>query len=176
MMKRLLLVALLPALAACQTVQTTKPGVVGVDRPQSMMISSAEMNAHAEAAYQQEVGGAAKKGQVNRDPAQVERVRRIAQRLIPQTAAFRADAPAWKWETNVISAKEVNAWCMPGGKIAVYTGLIERLQPTDDGCGRHGACARGARTRPRTRLPTQAQGILSPLQASPAACRKAPWT
>jgi predicted Zn-dependent protease len=59
-------------------------------------------------------------------------VRRIAQRLIPQTAAFRADAPAWKWETNVISAKEVNAWCMPGGKIAVYTGLIERLQPTDD--------------------------------------------
>jgi len=132
MMKRLLLVALLSALAACQTVQTTKPGLVGVERTQSMMISSAEMNAHAEAAYQQEVGGAAKKGQVNRDPAQVERVRRIAQRLITQTGAFRPDAPAWKWETNVISAKEVNAWCMPGGKIAVYTGLIERLQPTDD--------------------------------------------
>jgi len=132
MMKRLLLVALLSALAACQTVQTTKPGLVGVERTQSMMISSAEMNAHAESAYQQEVGGAAKKGQVNREPAQVERVRRIAQRLISQTAAFRTDAPTWKWETNVISAKEVNAWCMPGGKIAVYTGLIERLQPTDD--------------------------------------------
>jgi len=132
MMKRLLLLASLCALAACQTVQTTTPGLVGVNRPQSMMISSAEVNASAEAAYQQQVGGAAKKGQVNRDPAQVERVRRIAQRLISQTGAFRPDAPAWKWETNVISAKEVNAWCMPGGKIAVYTGLIERLQPTDE--------------------------------------------
>jgi predicted Zn-dependent protease len=97
-----------------------------------MLISSAEINASAEKAYQQQVGGAAKKGQVNRDPAQVERVRRISQRLVSQTAAFRADAPGWKWETNVIAAKEVNAWCMPGGKIAVYTGLIDRLQPTDD--------------------------------------------
>ncbi|HET9735736.1 MAG TPA: M48 family metallopeptidase [Burkholderiales bacterium] len=132
MRKFLVGAASLCLLAACQTVQTTKPGVVGVDRSQSMLISSAEINASAEKAYQQQVGGAAKKGQVNQDPAQVARVRRISQRLVPQTAAFRADAPGWKWETNVITAKEVNAWCMPGGKIAVYTGLIERLQPTDD--------------------------------------------
>jgi predicted Zn-dependent protease len=132
MRKILLAIAAAGVLAACQTVQTTQPGVVGVQRTQQMLISSAEMNASAEKAYQQQVGTAAKKGQVNRDPAQVERVRRIAQRLIPQTAAFRSDAPGWKWETNVITAKEVNAWCMPGGKIAVYTGLIERLQATDD--------------------------------------------
>jgi predicted Zn-dependent protease len=132
MLRILLVLAAVCVLAACQTVQTTKPGVVGVERTQQMMVSSAEINASAEKAYQQQVGGAAQKGQVNRDPAQVERVRRIAQRLIPQTAAFRADAPSWKWETNVITAKEVNAWCMPGGKIAVYTGLIERVQPTDD--------------------------------------------
>jgi predicted Zn-dependent protease len=132
MIRRLLVLAALCALAACQSVQTTRPGVVGVDRTQQMLISSAEINASAEKAYQKEVGGAAKKSQVNRDAAQVARVRRIAQRLIPQTAAFRTDAPAWKWETNVITAKEVNAWCMPGGKIAVYTGLIDRLQPTDD--------------------------------------------
>jgi predicted Zn-dependent protease len=132
MLRNLLLAVSACALAACQTVQTTKPGAVGVERAQQMLISSAEINASAEKAYQQQVGGAAKKGQVNQNPAQAERVRRIAQRLIPQTAAFRADAPGWKWETNVITAKEVNAWCMPGGKIAVYTGLIDRLQPTDD--------------------------------------------
>jgi predicted Zn-dependent protease len=132
MLRILLALVSAGALAACQTVQTTQPGVVGVQRSQQMLISSAEINASAEKAYQQQVGGAAKKGQVNRDPAQVERVRRISQRLVSQTAAFRADAPGWKWETNVITAKEVNAWCMPGGKIAVYTGLIDRLQPTDD--------------------------------------------
>lgn len=132
MFRMLLVLVSVGALAACQTVQTTQPGVVGVQRTQQMLVSSAEINASAEKAYQQEVSGAAKKGQVNRDAAQVERVRRISQRLIPQTAAFRADAPGWKWETNVITAKEVNAWCMPGGKMAVYSGLIERLQPTDD--------------------------------------------
>ena len=125
MIHRCLLIASLSALAACQTVQTTTPGAVGVDRQQSMMVSSEEVNASAAKAYQQVVTGAAQKGQVNRDAAQVARVRAIAQRLIPVTGTFRPDAPGWKWETNVISSKEVNAWCMPGGK-------IERLQPTDD--------------------------------------------
>lgn len=132
MILRSLLIASLSVLAACQTVQTTKPGTVGVDRPQSMLVSSAEVNASAAKAYQQLVTGAAKKGQVNQDAAQVGRVRRIAQRLIPHTGAFRPDAPGWAWETNVISSKDVNAWCMPGGKIAVYTGLIDGLKPSDE--------------------------------------------
>ena len=131
MILRILLIASLSALSACQSVQTTQPGAVGVDRKQSMMVSSEEVNAGAAKAYQQLVAGEAKKGLVNRDPAQLERVRRIAQRLIQQTGAFRPDAPGWAWETNVLTSKDVNAWCMPGGKIAVYTGLLERLQPTD---------------------------------------------
>src|SRR5690606_7917719 len=45
--------------------------------------------------------------------------------------AFRADAPAWNWEVHVINADEVNAWCMPGGKIAVYSGLLKRIAPSD---------------------------------------------
>jgi predicted Zn-dependent protease len=128
----LLPVLLAGALAACQTVQTTKPGAVGVERQQSMLLSSGQVNKSAAQAYQQEMQKAAAKNALNRDAAQTARVRAIAQRLIPATATFRPDAPQWAWEVNVISSGEVNAWCMPGGKMAVYTGLIEKLKVTDD--------------------------------------------
>ena len=129
---RLLLVLIAALAAACQSVQTTKPGAVGVERQQSMLVSSGTINRSAENAYRQTLAQAQKKGVLNTDAALLARVRAISQRLIPQTAAFRADAPGWKWETNVIGSKEVNAWCMPGGKIAVYTGLAQRLQASDD--------------------------------------------
>src|SRR5712691_355808 len=122
------------ALAACQTVQTTEGGVVGVERRQTMssLISASQIDRSAAQAYSQVVSEAGKKNQLNRDSAQVARVRGVANRLIPSTAAFRADAPRWNWEVNVVSSDEVNAWCMPGGKIAVYTGLLTKLNPTDD--------------------------------------------
>ena len=119
-------------LASCETVQTTQPGAVGVERKQSMLLSSAQVDKSAALAYQQEMKKAASKKALNRDAAQVARVRVIALRLIPGTAAFRPDAPKWAWETNVISSNDVNAWCMPGGRMAVYTGLIEKLKVTDD--------------------------------------------
>ena len=62
----------------------------------------------------------------------LKRVQAITQRLIPPTAVFRPDAAKWPWEVHVISVDEVNAWCMPGGKMAMYTGLIQKLSATDD--------------------------------------------
>ncbi len=131
MLKRTFL-PLLVLVAGCQSVNTTQPGAVGVDRKQNMMVSSESINRSAVKAYAQVLADAQKKGQLNRDAMQLERVRAIAGRLTPQTGAFRADTPGWRWEVNVITSKEVNAWCMPGGKIAFYTGLIEKLHATDD--------------------------------------------
>jgi predicted Zn-dependent protease len=116
--------------AGCST--TTEQGTVGVERRQLLLVSSAEMDQAAAAQYRSVLNEQTLKGNVNKDPQQVERVRGIAGRLIPQTPIFRKDALSWKWEVNVLTSSEVNAWCMPGGKIAVYTGIIEKLEMTDD--------------------------------------------
>jgi predicted Zn-dependent protease len=131
-LRAMLLAAILPALFACETVNTTQGGAIGISRPQTMLISSQEMVQAATTEYAQLIAQAGQKGQLNHNPEQAARIRRIADRLIPQTQVFRPDARAWNWEVNVLSSQEVNAWCMPGGKIAVYTGLIDKLQPSDD--------------------------------------------
>ena len=118
--------------AGCETVQTTQPGAVGVSRQQHMAISEQEFNQGAAKSYAQLMQQARAKGVLNRDGAQLARVRAVAGRLIPATGVFRPDALKWSWETNVLSTDEVNAWCMPGGKIAVYTGLLQKLNLTDD--------------------------------------------
>jgi predicted Zn-dependent protease len=131
---RVVPIAALTLLAACETVQTTDAGAVGVTREQRVttMVSSKEIEQQASQEYAQLLAEAQKKGLLNRDAQQVARVRTITQRLIPQVAVFRKDALQWKWESNVLTSKDVNAWCMPGGKMAVYSGLIERLNATDD--------------------------------------------
>ncbi|MFT4171634.1 MAG: M48 family metallopeptidase [Rhodocyclaceae bacterium] len=126
--------ALVWGLVACQTVQTTQPGTVGVDRKQTVspLINRNELTQTAALEYRQTLQQAGKKGALDQNKAMTERVQRIANRLIPQVAVFRPDAQQWKWETHVITSNELNAWCMPGGKIAVYSGLIEKLKLTDD--------------------------------------------
>lgn len=110
---------------------TTKKSSVGVDRQQIMTVSSSEMKKGAVKAYSQVLAEAKKKGNLNPSKKQLKLVRNIANRLTPHTKFFRKDAPKWKWEVNVIKSKQLNAWCMPGGKIAFYTGIIEKLNLTD---------------------------------------------
>ena len=96
------------------------------------LVTSEEVERQASQQYAQVLAQAKQKGLLNQNPQQVRRVRTVAERLIAQVDVFREDAVNWKWEINLLTSKDVNAWCMPGGKIAVYTGLLERLQLTDD--------------------------------------------
>ena len=130
---RIVPVLLFLSLAAggCVQTNTTAGGAVGVEREQTMLVSAAEVNKSADVAYRKTLQQAQSAGRLNRDPAVVQRVRGIASRLTAAAGAFRPDAPGWRWEVNVITSNELNAWCMPGGKIAVYTGIVERLDLTD---------------------------------------------
>ena len=119
------------ATGGCETVKTTSAGAVGVDRKQQMLVSSAEVEQGAASAYEAELKAAREKGVLNTDKAQLTRVTTIAKRIVAATPAFRADATAWNWQFNVQKTKELNAYCMPGGRIMVYSGLIESLDTTD---------------------------------------------
>lgn len=105
---------------------------MGVDRQQRMAVSAQEIEQVSSKQYAEVLAEQRQKGLLNRNSAQVQRVRAISERLIQQTGVFRPDARRWNWEVNVLTAPDINAWCMPGGKIAVYTGLMEKLGLSDD--------------------------------------------
>jgi predicted Zn-dependent protease len=67
-----------------------------------------------------------------RNDPQVRRLHAIAQRIIPFALRWNERAPQWKWEVSVFQSKQINAFCMPGGKIAFYTGILNTLDLTDD--------------------------------------------
>ena len=60
------------------------------------------------------------------------RLRAIAQRLIPYTDEWNPRARGWRWEVNLIGSKQINAFCMPGGKIAFFYGILDQLKLNDD--------------------------------------------
>lgn len=121
---------LLLALVGCAS--TTSGGVSGTDRKQLLLVSSEELDQLAAQSYAKLKAESNAKGVLNQDGAMLQQVRAIAARLEPQTVVFRPDAPKWKWEVNVITSNEINAFCMPGGKIMVYSGLIKQLNLSDD--------------------------------------------
>lgn len=105
---------------------------VEVQRPRFLILPEAVANQTSAQQYAQLLSGARQQGALNRDAAQTRRVREIAQRLIPHGERFNPGIRSWRWEANLLDSPEINAFAMPGGKIAVYSGLIDKLALSDD--------------------------------------------
>ena len=96
-------------------------------------VSAEQIEAASQQQYVQMTNEFAQKGELMpaSDP-QVVRLRAIAQRIIPHTLEWNERARDWKWEVNLINSPQLNAFCMPGGKIAFYTGILAQLQLQDE--------------------------------------------
>ncbi|HZM33452.1 MAG TPA: M48 family metallopeptidase [Burkholderiales bacterium] len=113
-------------LAAC----TANP-ITG--RNQLMVVSESMAVSQSAAAYSQMMGSLSQKKKIETGTARVARVREITERLIAQAVRFRPESSGWAWEVQVIDEpKTVNAFCMAGGKMAIYTGMWETLKATDE--------------------------------------------
>lgn len=113
-------------LAGCQSNPVT-------GRNQLMLVSESTAINESKQAYSALLQPLAKDGKIDSDPATVARVHEITSRLIAQAIKYRPETQGWEWSVKVIDdPKTVNAWCMAGGKMAVYTGLIQQIKPTDD--------------------------------------------
>jgi predicted Zn-dependent protease len=111
--------------AACATSPT--------GRRQLMLVSEDQAISSSRQAYVQEMGKYKKEGKLVTDPRVLNRVEVITGRLVAQAIAMRPDSARWEWSVEVIDEpKTVNAWCMAGGRMAIYTGLIQQVDPTDD--------------------------------------------
>ena len=122
--------ALIALLSACAN--TTRPGAVGVNRSQFMMISSSEVDRLSAISYNDQAQKAKEKNILVTSGPTYDRLKRVANRLIPQTGEFRDDTRQWNWQLTLIDAPTLNASCAPGGKVTFYTGIIEQLNLSDD--------------------------------------------
>ena len=112
-------------LAACATNPVT-------GRRQFIIVPESEAIAASKEVYVQMLGPLEKEGKIDMDPALKARIAKITGRLVAQAIRFRPETAQWDWQVKVIDdPKTVNAFCMAGGRMAVYTGLILQIKPTD---------------------------------------------
>lgn len=123
---RILTITLLGlTLVACATSPT--------GRRQLSLVSEQRAISASKEAYVQQMAALEQDGLLVDDPATIERIDTITGRLIAQAIIVRPDTENWEWSVEIIDDPEtVNAWCMAGGRMAVYTGLLLQVQPTDD--------------------------------------------
>lgn len=125
------LVVLVICLSGCAS--STKVGVSGVDRKQFFLLSEAEVNAAAALNHAKMVQAANSHGKsISVNDPEFRRLSVIAFALIRHVPVFREDARRWRWRVALIDSPELNAFCMAGGKITFYTGIIRRLNLSDD--------------------------------------------
>ena len=106
---------------------------VGGNSVFTQLVSADTIEKSAAQQYAQMLQQAAAKNALGgKDHPQVRRLRGIAQKIIPYTAGWNPRAANWRWEVNLLGSKQINAFCMPGGKIAFYSGILEQLKLTDD--------------------------------------------
>ncbi len=119
--------AMLPGAALAQSIPECKRSSF------TKVVSAQQIEQAATEQYRQMLQQAqSKKALGPPDHPQVVRLRAIAQRITPHTNECNADARNWKWEVNLLGSQELNAFCMPGGKIAFYYGILSKLQLDDD--------------------------------------------
>jgi len=118
------------ALAACAS--TTRPGAIGVNRQQLLIVPAETVERMALVQYADQFSKAKAAGRLIESGPEYDRLKTIGGRLIRQTAVFRDDTRQWKWHLSLIDAPVLNATCSPGGKITFYTGIIRQLNLTDD--------------------------------------------
>ena len=124
--KSLLLLAVLPLLAACAANPLT-------GRSQFMVVPEKMAMGQSAVAYNSMIGQLGRKQKIDADSERARKVRDITDRLIAQAVRFRPDSASWAWEVQVINEPgTVNAFCMAGGKMAIYSGMWEKLDATDD--------------------------------------------
>ncbi|MDO5691945.1 MAG: M48 family metallopeptidase [Pseudomonadota bacterium] len=130
---RLATFALAAVLAAgCASTTTGSVATGGQGRSQLLLVSPEEVMQQSLQYYQQQNNEARAKGQLVTSGAEFNRVQQVMQRIVPHVTAFRPDAARWPWQLVLINEDTVNAHVMAGGKITFYTGLLRKLQLTDD--------------------------------------------